>query len=114
VTQCPYKGRTSSYWSIEMNGATHQDLAWAYDFPARQLLLIAGSLAFYNEQVDMFIEGEPVQRPKTHFLTERSWNAVGCRGQAKTGSRDSSMQKSSAWSRVMVLAAPSSGPRHCA
>ena len=31
----------------------HPDLAWAYDFPTRQLLPIAGLIAFYNEKVDI-------------------------------------------------------------
>jgi uncharacterized protein (DUF427 family) len=28
----------------------HPDLAWAYDFPTRQLQPIAGLVAFYNEK----------------------------------------------------------------
>jgi hypothetical protein len=31
----------------------HPDLAWAYDFPTRQLQPIVGLVAFYNEQVDV-------------------------------------------------------------
>ena len=31
----------------------HQDLAWAYDYPTRQLLPIAGLVAFYNEKIDI-------------------------------------------------------------
>src|SRR5438309_84073 len=38
VTSCPYKGMTSGYWSVRAGGAVHKDLAWAYDFPTRQLL----------------------------------------------------------------------------
>jgi uncharacterized protein (DUF427 family) len=34
VTSCPYKGTTSRYWSVRIGDAIHQDLAWAYDFPA--------------------------------------------------------------------------------
>ena len=67
VTSCPYKGMTSGYWSVQVKDAVHKDLAWAYDFPTRQLLPIAGLVAFYNEKVDTFIDGEPVDRPKTHF-----------------------------------------------
>jgi uncharacterized protein (DUF427 family) len=49
-----------------------KDLAWAYDFPTRQLLPIAGLVAFYNEQVDTFVGGELRERPQTHFFrTER-------------------------------------------
>jgi uncharacterized protein (DUF427 family) len=67
VTACPYKGRTTGYWSVRIGDETHQDLAWAYDFPTRQLLPITGLVAFYNEKVDMFIDDEPIPRPVTHF-----------------------------------------------
>ena len=67
VSSCPYKGRTSGYWSVWAGGALHEDLAWSYDFPTRQLLPIAGLIAFYNEKVDVFIDGELVPRPTTHF-----------------------------------------------
>jgi uncharacterized protein (DUF427 family) len=66
VTSCPYKGQTSGYWNVSIGDATHPDQAWAYDFPARQLLSIAGLVAFYNERVDVTLEGEPLPRPTTH------------------------------------------------
>jgi len=68
VTSCPYKGNTSGYWSVSVNGTVHPDLAWAYDFPTRQLLPIAGLVAFYNEKVDTYVDGELIPRPVTHFF----------------------------------------------
>ncbi len=68
VTSCPYKGTTSGYWSVSVGGVLHPDLAWAYDFPTRQLLPIAGLISFYNEKVDVVIEGERETRPATHFF----------------------------------------------
>jgi uncharacterized protein (DUF427 family) len=67
VTDCPYKGRTSGYWSVRAGGRLHRDLAWSYDFPTRQLLPIAGLVAFYNEKVDLFVDGRPLERPVTPF-----------------------------------------------
>jgi len=67
VTACPYKGRTSAYWSAQIREAEHPDLAWSYDFPMRQLLPIAGLVAFYNERVDVFLDGVLQERPVTHF-----------------------------------------------
>jgi uncharacterized protein (DUF427 family) len=67
VTACPYKGRTTGYWSVVTPQGTYEDLAWAYDFPTRQLLPIAGLVAFYNEKVDTFLDGELLERPVTHF-----------------------------------------------
>jgi uncharacterized protein (DUF427 family) len=63
VTQCPYKGTTSGYWSAQVKGETHADIAWVYDFPTRQLLPIAGMVAFYNERVDLFLDGQMLERP---------------------------------------------------
>jgi uncharacterized protein (DUF427 family) len=67
VTRCPYKGTTSGYWSVAINGDLHADLAWSYDFPTRELLPIAGLVAFYNEKVDVFVDGIREDRPTTHF-----------------------------------------------
>jgi uncharacterized protein (DUF427 family) len=67
VTACPYKGKTTGYWSVRLDDAVHADLAWSYDFPTRQLLPIAGLIAFYNEKVDIVLDGKPLDRPVTHF-----------------------------------------------
>src|SRR5579875_3277538 len=70
VTACPYKGTTSGYWSVRAGGTVHADLAWSYDFPTRQLLPVAGLIAFYNEKVDTFLDGRRLDRPVTHFSTD--------------------------------------------
>lgn len=67
VTECPYKGRTSQYWSVAVGDDVIEDLAWSYDFPTRQLLPVAGLVAFLDERVDVFVDGEPQPRPQTHF-----------------------------------------------
>ena len=67
VTACPYKGVTSQYWSAQVGETVSPDLAWSYGFPTRQLLPIAGLVAFYNERVDLFLDGTPQPRPVTPF-----------------------------------------------
>ena len=67
VTSCPYKGRTSAYWSVRIGDTVHPDLAWSYDFPTRQLLPVAGLIAFYDESVDVTVDGVRQPRPQTHF-----------------------------------------------
>jgi uncharacterized protein (DUF427 family) len=67
VTACPYKGTTSSYWTAQASGTSHPDIAWSYDFPTRQLLPIAGLVAFYNEKTDIILDGRRLDRPRTHF-----------------------------------------------
>ncbi|PRY40380.1 DUF427 domain-containing protein [Umezawaea tangerina] len=67
VTACPYKGTTTDYWSIVTPTGTHQDLAWSYSFPTKEMLPIAGLVAFYNEKVDVLLDGVLQERPVTHF-----------------------------------------------
>ncbi|MFE4450158.1 DUF427 domain-containing protein [Streptomyces sp. NPDC056796] len=62
VTRCPYKGTTSGYWSFDSGVALHEDIAWAYDFPTIQVNRIAGLVAFYNERVDLYVDGALLPR----------------------------------------------------
>jgi uncharacterized protein (DUF427 family) len=67
ITGCPYKGMTTGYWTAQIGGNTYADIAWTYGFPTRQLLPIAGLVAFYNEKVDHILDGTRLERPVTHF-----------------------------------------------
>jgi uncharacterized protein (DUF427 family) len=71
VTACPYKGHTTGYWRLRAGGATQRDVAWTYDFPTQQLLPIAGLIAFYNERVDISVDGIVLPRPTTQFSDEQ-------------------------------------------
>lgn len=62
VTRCPYKG-AASYWSF----ADHADVAWSYSHPVRESIGIAGLVAFYDERVDVFVDGVLQERPKSVF-----------------------------------------------
>ncbi|MEU4602084.1 DUF427 domain-containing protein [Kribbella sp. NPDC023972] len=61
-TACPYKGRTTAYWSVG-----GRDVAWSYDFPTAALLPVAGLVAFFDERVDITLDGVPQERPVTPF-----------------------------------------------
>ena len=65
-TGCPYKG-TAEYWSIDVNGRTHPDIAWSYKAPFAESQKIAGLIAFYNEKVDLVVDGLRLDRPQTKF-----------------------------------------------
>jgi len=67
VTACPYKGRTTAYWSAAIGGRVHPDIAWCYDFPTAPVQAIAGLVAFYDEKVDTFVDGVRRDRPATLF-----------------------------------------------
>jgi len=65
-TGCPYKG-TASYWSLEAGGQRMDDVIWSYQTPLRESAPIAGLLAFYNEAVDIRVDGVLQERPVTTF-----------------------------------------------
>lgn len=66
VTECPYKG-TSSYWSVTVGDQTHPDLIWSYPFPTLESAKIAGLMGFYDEKVDIDLDGVRQERPKSPF-----------------------------------------------
>jgi uncharacterized protein (DUF427 family) len=61
-TYCPYKG-DASYWSVDAGGRPRKDLAWSYEDPLPDAVAIAGLVSFWNERVDVFVDGEPRPRP---------------------------------------------------
>lgn len=68
VSRCPYKG-TAAYWSVRTGDALHPDVAWTYTEPVPECPRIAGLVAFFNEKVDLFVDGAPEQRPRTPWST---------------------------------------------
>ena len=66
-TACPYKGVTSRYWSVRTPRGRYDDLAWSYDHPAAAVARIAGLVAFYDERVDVVVDGVTRDRPRTHL-----------------------------------------------
>lgn len=65
-TSCPYKG-TADYWSVRTENGLVEDIVWGYDTPIPETPKIAGLVCFYNEKVDMVIDGVPQERPKTKW-----------------------------------------------
>lgn len=67
-TRCPYKGE-AVYWSVQRpdGSGVLQDLVWSYPSPVRESAPIAGLLCFYDEHVDVTVDGEPQPRPVTAF-----------------------------------------------
>ena len=66
ATHCPYKG-TARYWSVSVDGNTHEDIVWGYDTPLPESQKVAGLVSFYNEKVDIFVDEVLQDRPKTKF-----------------------------------------------
>jgi uncharacterized protein (DUF427 family) len=66
VSHCPYKG-TAGYWSVEVNGKLHEDLVWIYRQTLPESQKIGGLACFYNEKVDITVDGERQERPRSPF-----------------------------------------------
>jgi len=65
-SHCPYKG-TAAYWSVQAGQQVHEDIVWIYRTPLPESQKIAGLAAFYDEKVDVYLDGERQARPVTHF-----------------------------------------------
>jgi uncharacterized protein (DUF427 family) len=65
VTECAYKG-AARHWSAAVNGDVASDVAWSYDDEVRrEAELVQGRIAFYNERVDLVVNGQRLERPQT-------------------------------------------------
>jgi uncharacterized protein (DUF427 family) len=63
VTRCPYKG-TAGYYSIrQADGELGTDLVWYYAEPLDEAAKVKGLVCFFNERVDVELEGELQERP---------------------------------------------------
>jgi uncharacterized protein (DUF427 family) len=63
TTYCPYKGH-ASYFSVKLaGGELGKDLIWYYPDPLPGALQVAGLLCFFNERVDVELDGVMQERP---------------------------------------------------
>ena len=66
TTRCAYKG-LASYWSARVRGRLVEDLVWSYPEPQHEAEQVRGLLCFFNERVDLELDGELVERPRTQW-----------------------------------------------
>jgi uncharacterized protein (DUF427 family) len=67
TTACPYKG-TASYFSVDVPGhGLVPDIAWVYPHPIPQIPTIENHIAFFNEHVDVVVDGVAQPRPITSW-----------------------------------------------
>ena len=60
TTFCAYKGQ-ASYWSL----GGEEEVAWSYAEPLREAAEVKDRIAFFNERVDLIVDGTPLERPIT-------------------------------------------------
>jgi uncharacterized protein (DUF427 family) len=63
-TRCAYKG-VASYWHVRVGDTLHEDLAWTYEEPDGDGRAIRGLICFFNERVDLEVDGRIQERPAT-------------------------------------------------
>lgn len=50
------RGR-AEYWSLQIGGDVRPDVAWSYRTPLPESQKIAGLVSFYDEKVDLYVDG---------------------------------------------------------
>jgi uncharacterized protein (DUF427 family) len=73
-TGCAYKG-FAFYYTVRAGGEEEADLVWFYPEPRHEAERIAGYLAFFNEHVDLEVDGESQERPITQWSRRAAQHA---------------------------------------
>jgi uncharacterized protein (DUF427 family) len=61
-TTCAYKGH-ATHWDV----AGEQAIAWSYELPLNDAMPVRSMIAFYNERVEIEVDGEAEDRPRTQW-----------------------------------------------
>jgi uncharacterized protein (DUF427 family) len=64
VTSCPYKGE-ARYWSVLVGQSLVPDVVWSYPDPIPEVPKIRDLFCFYNEKVDLVVDGQAQEKPDT-------------------------------------------------
>jgi uncharacterized protein (DUF427 family) len=65
-TRCAYKG-SASYWHVRLGDRLEDDLVWTYADPQHDAEPVRDMLCFFNERVDLELDGELGDRPHTQW-----------------------------------------------
>ena len=63
TTHCPYKG-DASYYTLNMDGSLLENAVWTYERPYPAMSAIAGRLAFYPDEVELYEVDDAVVNPR--------------------------------------------------
>lgn len=73
-TYCPFKGH-ASYWSLDVAGQHIDDALWAYMTPYDECESLTGYASFYTNKVDLYIDGELMNKEGPGWATQGNNNA---------------------------------------
>jgi uncharacterized protein (DUF427 family) len=52
---------------VRAGDRVHEDFAWSYRAPLPESQRVIGLISFYNEKVDIYVDGVHQDRPRTKF-----------------------------------------------
>jgi uncharacterized protein (DUF427 family) len=64
VSMCPYKG-LARYWSVRVGETVVRDAAWSYPDPVPENPKIRDLLCFFNERVELTVDGTVLEPPRS-------------------------------------------------
>jgi len=76
TSRCPYKG-TAEYWSVQAGDELVDDVVWIYRTPLPESQKIAGLACFYNERVDLVVDGVRQERARSPFSPRKAGPQAG-------------------------------------
>jgi uncharacterized protein (DUF427 family) len=59
-TRCPFKGE-ASYWSVDIDGETHDGLVWSYETPIPDAAEVKAMLSFYPDRAEVTVDGQSLR-----------------------------------------------------
>jgi uncharacterized protein (DUF427 family) len=72
TSRCAYKGE-AGYWSVLVGDQPHANLAWTYPEPRRDAEPVRDRVAFFNERVDLDVDGVRERRPGGPWADPNWW-----------------------------------------
>lgn len=75
-TACAYKG-IASYFSVRAGDELLENVAWTYPQPRHDAAAVQDCICFFNEAVDLTIDGERQPRPETPWGRPGWWRGYG-------------------------------------
>jgi uncharacterized protein (DUF427 family) len=57
----------ANYYTVDAGGESFENVVWWYRHPIGEAADIAGYVSFYNERVEIHVDGVPERPPETPF-----------------------------------------------
>ncbi len=75
-SRCAYKG-SASYWHVRVGEGVVEDLVWSYRDPQHDASSVTNDLCFFNERVDLEVDGVGLERPRTQWSRPKEGRGGG-------------------------------------